>query len=88
MFVGGCFLRHEISELSRAGYGLVALGEDGHGLGRPFGPIHAPFPQTSQCSEFAGIARCGMEIGGAVHFVPGLLECGRPMCSPPVLCSW
>eukprot|EP00959_Pyramimonas_sp_CCMP1952_P134509 2814451-Pyramimonas_sp.AAC.1 len=57
IFVDGSCHRREISELSRAGYGLVALGDDGRRLGRLLGPVHAPFPQTSQCSEFAGIAR-------------------------------
>eukprot|EP00959_Pyramimonas_sp_CCMP1952_P416718 8730563-Pyramimonas_sp.AAC.1 len=57
IFVDGSCLRHEISELSRAGHGLVALGDDGRRLGRLLGPVHAPFLQTPQCFEFAGIAR-------------------------------
>ncbi|CAK0815028.1 unnamed protein product [Prorocentrum cordatum] len=62
IFLDGSCFRHEIAELSRAGYGLVKVDSSGDRVCHIYEPIHAPFLQTSQCAEFAALARGGVEV--------------------------
>ena len=55
IFMDGSCYKHAVRELSRAGFAVVMVSDDGKLLGVLKGPVWAPWPQTPQASEFVAL---------------------------------